>query len=228
MDIRKLFLGIFGFLVIILLYMIFFSSSGKSKNDKKRQKGKAVAGLFLGGPLSDDNMERKLKGFRDPNASLEGSSFWKDGVDTSEPNSVTTNAEEGENPINPQTGKPYDNETMEQFAQLTLLFPENDLIPKKQTVSYKEAQAKKQAEISKATAAYIGGNPTKEDVRLHFGSQEKVFKDRMEIIEYLVEIQKEEGELDKDGQLKKILDGAKEQQKQFEQQKAEAYAKYGI
>ncbi|MDX1959348.1 MAG: hypothetical protein SFU98_12285 [Leptospiraceae bacterium] len=228
MDIRKLFLGIFGFFVIILLYMIFFSSSSKSKNDQWHKKTKAYSVLYLGGPLSNENIEKRLKGFRDPNVSVIETEFGRAGTNTSEPDPVTANVEEGENPINPQTGKPYDNETMEQFAQLTLQFPENELIPKKQTTSYKEAQAKRYAEISKATAAYISGNPTKEDVRLHFSSQEKVFKDRMEIIEYLVELQKEEGELDKDGQLKKILDGAKEQQKQFEQLKAEAYAKYGI
>jgi len=210
----------------MLLYMIFFSS-GDSDGKLKKKKNKAVAGLFFGGPLSEENFAKRL-GTRDPNVSLEGSQFWKDGVNNSEPDQVSNSANEGENPINPQTGKPYDNETMEQFAQLTLLFPENDLIPKKMTPEMKADKERKTAEVGKATAAYVNGNPTKDDVKLHFSTQEKALKDRMEIIEYLVNIQKEEGEVDKDGQLQKILEGAKEQEKMFEQQRNEAYAKYGI
>jgi 3-oxoacyl-(acyl-carrier-protein) synthase len=228
MDIRKFFFIIFVIMAVLLSYMILFSSAGGS--GKKTRLKKDMRSLLLGGgDMASNDPNYMKKGYRNYDKSVFDSDFGKDGFKPlTEEEIAQTNAVQGEIPVNPQTGKPYDNETMEQFEQLATVFPENGLIPKRITPEGKIRKEKENQDLAKATAALGSGTPSREDLRLHFGNQEKIIKDRLEIIEYLVDLQKEDGDVDKDGQLKKILEGAKEQQKALETQKEDMYKKYGF
>lgn len=227
MDIRKLFLLIGGFFIILLLYLIF--STGSSEPKKKKSRSEEISQLLMGGG-GQVNSDGYKRGQRVPsNSSLFDSEFGKVGVNTNYVEDQNNpNQENMIVPFNPQTGKPYDEETMEQFDKLRLIFPGNDLIPRKYTKEQKAKKDEEDAKYAQATTAYLNNTATKEQVELYFNRQEKTLRDRLEIVEYLIDAQKEDGEYDKNGEFQKILDSTNEQLKNLENQKQEAFKKYGI
>ncbi len=227
MDIRKLFILSVGLISLILLYT-FFSSGGGEKKRKKLSADQLT--LLLGGgggSSSDSNIDKK--GFRkNPNSSVfDEGDFMNVGIDKNYEEESSGNNPKGDAPINPQTGKPYDDETMEQFDKLRLYFPGNDLIPKRMTPEDKQAKDNAAREMARIAMALQGNNATKNDVVYYYGAQEKILNDRVEINEYLIDAQKEDSSFNKDNQIQfdKILDGAKEQLKVLETQKEEALKK---
>ncbi len=229
MDIKKLFFILGSFLVLLLLYLIFNFGSAEPK--KKKARSKEISQLLMGGSENAD-MEPPRRGQRiRSNSSLFDSEFGKVGTNVNysdEESSTNTNKEDLIVPTNPQTGKPYDEETMEQFEKLRLIFPGNDLIPRKYTKEQKAKKDEEDAKYAQATSAYLNNNASKEQVELYFNRQEKTLRDRLEIVEYLIDAQKEDGEYDKNGEFQKILDSTNEQLKNLETQKQEAFKKYGI
>lgn len=229
MDIKKLFMLLGGVVFFGLVLLMFTGDSGSSHTKKSRSD--QLSSLLGGG--SGDSMDpgsvkrgQRIKS----NSSIFDSDFDKAGVNTnfSEEETPVAKESDGIAPINPQTQKPYDDKTMEEFDKLRLIFPGNELIPKKFS---KEEKAKKDQEDStyaQAMTAFMNNTANKGQVQVYFSKQEKVIKDRLEIVEYLIDVQKEDGEYDKDGQFQKILDGAKEQLKSLETQRDEAYRKYGL
>jgi hypothetical protein len=225
MTIRKLFFSIFLILSFIILYFTFFSSSEKKKSNKL---SKEQLSLLLGGGGSSEKSYNSGRGQRKTatNSIFDEGDFMKVGVSNSYEEEVAAK-EEGEIPINPQTGKPYDEETMEQFEQLRTIFPGNDLIPKKITQADKLEKEKSNKELSRIALAMSSSSATREDISFYYETQEKVIKDRIEIIEYLVDIEKEEGPLTTDQNIEfdKILAGTKEQMTNLQNQKEQALAK---
>ncbi len=221
-------------LLILSLILIIVTKDRKGKNREITKK--AAASALFGGMTADNmtnpclNSEGKpIAGCRNNQKGLfdenDPESFMgTKGLDFSE-NAAKNADNDGEYPMNPQTGKPYDEEAMQQFDELRKSFPQNDLIPKKSTKADKERKAEKDALAIKAMNAFTSGKYTAEDVSIHFETQSKAVKDRIEIIDFLIESQKDEGEKDKDGQFQKILDGAKDQLKQVEAQRDEALSK---
>jgi hypothetical protein len=227
---RSLIISIVLFLIFII---IAFSLSGGKKKIKTINKNTAKNLLLSGGPTEEslrcantpgcvDRRSAKSLFDCDPN---DKSCFGNtSGVVYLDEETKTASAE-GENPMNPQTGKPYDDEAMEQFNELKKLFPTNDLIPKKMTKDDLEKKKVNDERLMKAMNAVAAGKFTREDAIFHYDNQIKNTKDRIEIIEYLIQSQKDDGEVDKDGQFQKILDSTKEQLKQVEAQKSEALTK---
>ncbi len=221
--------GILGIVVLVFLvigYFAFFSGEKK----KKRVESKKLSMLLGGGSGGDgeDGGEKK-RGRRNNNGSVIDSEFGKSGL----PNvpyteeEASANAAQGEIPINPQTGKPWEEDAMQQFDELRKLFADNELIPKRATKEEKAKQIQLEEKWNKAQTAVNSGTFTRDDLDTHFSHQKKVVEDRLQIIEYLMEAQKEDGEVDKDGQFQKILDGTKDQMKQLDTQREELSKKLG-
>lgn len=228
MDIRKLFLILGGCLVALILYLIF--STGSAETKKKKTRSEEISQLLMGGSSVGESEPLKRGQRVRSNSSLFDSEFAKAGtnVNYAEEDTNTVSNDDMIVPINPQTGKPYDEETMEQFDKLRLIFPGNDLIPRKYTKEQKAKKDEEDAKYAQATTAYLNNTATKEQVELYFNRQEKTLRDRLEIVEYLIDAQKEDGEYDKNGEFQKILDSTNEQLKNLEIQKQEAFKKYGI
>ncbi len=138
-----------------------------------------------------------------------------------------TDGVEGEIPINPQTGKPYPEEAMKQFDRLREYFPDNDLIPRRLTPELKAKQEMEAARMAEATRKVMGGTASKGDLDYYYGSLEKQAKDRLEIIEYLIDTQGGADE-EMDKKFKEVLDGIKAQMAQIQEEKEEAYKRAGF
>lgn len=228
MDIRKLFFILGACLVVLVVYLIF--NTGSTETKKKKARSEEISQLLIGSSSTSESGSLKRGQRVRSNSSLFDSEFAKAGtnVNYSEEDTSTANKDDLIVPINPQTGKPYDEETMEQFDKLRLIFPGNDLIPRKYTKEQKAKKDEEDAKYAQATTAYLNNTASKEQVELYFNRQEKTLRDRLEIIEYLIDAQKEDGEYDKNGEFQKILDSTNEQLKNLETQKQEAFKKYGI
>ncbi len=230
MDTRKFFLIVGSGIILVLIILMFTPESSSSK--KRKSRSEQISNLLAGGSGTDSIDPSSFKrGQRiKSDSSVFDSGFDKAGINTNFTDEENTTSSDSGTivPINPQTGKPYDEETMEQFDKLRLIFPENDLIPRKLTKEEKAKKDQEDAAYAQATTAYLNNSATKEQVLLYFNKQEKIIKDRLEIVEYLIDMQKEDGEYDKDGQFQRILDSAKEQLQNLETQKQEAFKKYGL
>lgn len=210
--------------------MYTFFTSGTKEKKKKRLSADQLT-LLLGGSSSGSNSGSggEKKGFRkNSNSSVfDEGDFMNVGIDKNYEENSGSNSEKGEAPINPQTGKPYDDDTMEQFDKLRLYFPGNDLIPKRMTREERDAKDFAAKEMARIAVSMQSGQASSNDVSYYYGAQEKVLNDRIEIIEYLIEAQKEDNSFNKDNQIQfdKILDGAKDQLKMLETQKETALQK---
>lgn len=213
--------------VLVLVVGYFAFSTGEKK--KRKVESKKLGSILLGGSVSDsEGSFEKRRGRKNNNASLDNSSFWDHGFNPAkEEDSSSSNKEQGDTPINPQTGKPWEEDAMQQFDELRKLFADNDLIPRRMSKDDKIKQAQLEERWNKAQNAVNSGTFTRDDLDTHFSHQKKVIEDRLQIIEYLMEAQKEDGEPDKDGQFQKILDGTKEQMKQLEAQRDDLSKKLG-
>jgi hypothetical protein len=225
MDLKKLYILFISLISIILIYTFFTSGS----NEKKKKKLSAdQLSLLLGGGGSGSVNDSTKRGYRkNPNSSVfDEGDFMNVGINKDYEEEASTNPK-GEAPLNPQTGKPYDDETMEQFEKLRLYFPGNDLIPKRMTPEEKLVKERETAEMARIAISLQSGKATTKDVTLYYGGQEKVLNDRVEIIEYLIEAQKEDSSFNKDNQIQFdiILNGAKDQLKNLESEKIEALKK---
>ena len=225
MDLKKLYILFISLISIILLYT--FLTSGSTEKKKKKLSADQLS-LLLGGGGSGSVNETTKRGYRkNPNSSVfDEGDFMNVGVNKDYDEETTTNPK-GEAPLNPQTGKPYDDETMEQFEKLRLYFPGNDLIPKRMTPEEKLIKERETAEMARIAVSLQSGKASNKDVTVYYSGQEKVLNDRVEIIEYLIEAQKEDSSFNKDNQIQfdKILEGAKDQLKNLETEKIEALKK---
>lgn len=130
-SIRKLVIYSGISISLIVLVWILFSSEDSSEKERKSKEADSVA-LLLGGGGSSSPSSGSSGG--KTNESIFDSSFYKSGKgeyiesDKGEPKEADPNAADADNPVNPQTNKPYTNEEMERFSQLRERFPDNSLI----------------------------------------------------------------------------------------------------
>ncbi|MCB1178633.1 MAG: hypothetical protein KDK36_13695 [Leptospiraceae bacterium] len=229
MDIKKLLIGGLSVVLVLLVYTMF--SGGDDSSKKKKSDSQQLTAVLLGGP-SGGNDGGGRRGHRvHDGKSIFDSDFASAGVNY-DYEYVEDNAENpNENmvvPVNPQTGKPYDNETMDQFEKLTLVFPGNSLIPKRMSKEEKAQKDQENTTYANATAAVLNKTASKEQVVMYYEKQEKTVKDRLEIIEYLIDAQDDDGNSEQTEQFQKILKGAKEQLENIEKQKTQAFQEFGI
>ncbi len=207
--------------------MFFFESAPKKK---KNLKSEDLSFLFSGVKSSNRDSQGDEKIGVDRTKSVFDSDFFKSGkISYDEPDASDAHpTPQGEIPLNPQTGKPYSEEAMEQFDSLREKFPGNDLIPKRQTPESKAEKARQDEKFAKVTNAVMTKTANTSEIKDYYKLHEKSAKDRLDIIEYLVQSQKESGEEDEGGQFQKILDGIKSQYDQIKKEKESAYRNAGI
>lgn len=226
-------LTIIGVAFISLLMIVFyfvFSGEDESEKKSKSKKSQDIA-VLLGG--SNSGQGNSGSSNAKSTGSVFDSDFYKSGKlkteDTNSAQNPSPNKKaSGDNPVNPQTGQPYPDEAMDQFEELNQRFPNNDLIPRRVTPEQKAERAKKDIEITKATQAVLSNNATNDDLKLYYNSQEKSIKDRLQVVEYLIEVEKDEGPIGDAGQVKKILDGTKAQMQEVLKKKEDAFKQRGI
>jgi len=217
-------------LTLLTLFFIFilltFTGGNEEEKRKKDQKSKALSYLLQGG--ARDNRSANPLGVRGEDAeSIFDSDYYKSGAMKYEEEQKLANANEGEIPINPATGKPYPAEAMESFDELRELFPENDLIPRRLTPELKAKQDQFNQKLTQATNVVFGGSASANDIQFYYNHVKKQGNDRMEIINYLIESQGgDDPEMDK--KFQEILTNIKFQNEQVDKEMANAYQKAGL
>ena len=139
--------GVLGIVILVFLvvgYFAFFSGEKKKKRVESKKLSLLLGG-GSGGNAEDGSFEKK-RGRRNNNSSVFESDFGKSGLPqfVEEESNSPEGGQQGDIPINPQTGKPWEEDAMQQFDELRKLFSGNDLIPRRAT---KEDQAK-QAQLA--------------------------------------------------------------------------------
>ncbi|MEM7183801.1 MAG: hypothetical protein AAF518_23045 [Spirochaetota bacterium] len=211
---KKKYLIIFSSIasVILLYYVLFTSEAPLDKPQKNPQKGGGDLASLLSSSSSKANTNRNGEIITAQETSLFEEDGFFDTTGFEEENDTGNHPiPQGEAPVNPQTGKPYPAEAMRQFDSIRKLMPDNDLIPRRMTPSQKEEKKRKTAANLKITQKVNTNKASQEEAEQHFQNQEKVLKDRLQIINYLIEKQEEEGFIDEDGKFKKVLEGTKKQ-----------------
>ncbi|MBE7410774.1 MAG: hypothetical protein L6Q54_14610 [Leptospiraceae bacterium] len=213
--------------VVGIFYLLFFYEGEPKK--KANLKSNELGFLFTGNTNQSNSTGNDRIGV-DRSKSIFDSDFYKSGKLSYEEieNNEAHPTPQGDIPINPQTGKPYSEEAMEQFDSLREKFPGNDLIPQRLTPEMRANKNKDSERIAKITNNVTNKTANNSEIREYYKFQEKSVKDRLEIIEYLVQSQKESGEEDEGGQYQKIMDTIKEQANQVAREKESAFRSAGI
>ncbi|EKR73885.1 hypothetical protein LEP1GSC021_1799 [Leptospira noguchii str. 1993005606] len=227
-SIRKLVIYSGISVALIALVWVLFSSEDSSEKERKSKEADSVA-LLLGGSSSSSGSSGGKT-----NESIFDSSFYKSGKgEYIEPGKGETkeadpNAADADNPVNPQTNKPYTNEEMERFSQLRERFPDNSLIPKKLSPAEKEAKRQEDSRIAEAARNVFARTATQDQIRSYYQNMEKQTQDRMDIINYLVDLQKGSGEEETEKKLNNIQESIKNQLQQVQKEKENAFKQAGM
>ncbi|EPG67501.1 hypothetical protein ACE5IS_04705 [Leptospira wolffii] len=234
-SVRKL-LFIAGIVIVLFasLPFLFWTDDEKSEVDAKRSEADALAGLFGGGSGSSSS---NSSGRGSAGKSLFESDFFNAGKgEYREPEQAAggnqenkpQDAADSDNPVNPQTGKPYTNEEMDRFQQLKERFPNNSLLPTKLSPAEKEQKKQLEQRVSEATRAVLSRTASKEQVVTYYDFMEKQSKDRLEIVKYLVDIQKGSGDPEQEKKLETIQQTMIQQLEQVQKDKQRAYEQAGL
>lgn len=214
--------------LIGLFFLILLMLGGEDEEELRRKKERSSQALALFGGGSGNPKGTNRLGVRgEDSGSIFDSDYYNAGGMRYEDDPNIAASDSGEVPINPQTGKPYPPEAMQAFEELREQFPDNDLIPKRMTPEEKQKQADLNQKIARATNSVFGGNANATDLTLYYGHVRKQGKDRLEIINYLIESQGgDDPEMDK--KFQEILKNIQYQNEQIEKEAANAFAKAGL
>ncbi|XDD43886.1 hypothetical protein AB3N58_05930 [Leptospira sp. WS60.C2] len=214
--------------LIGLFFLILLMLGGEDEEELRRKKERSSQALALFGGGSGNPKGTNRLGVRgEDSGSIFDSDYYNAGGMRYEDDPSIAASDSGEVPINPQTGKPYPPEAMQAFEELREQFPDNDLIPKRMTPEEKQKQADLNQKIARATNSVFGGNANATDLTLYYGHVRKQGKDRLEIINYLIESQGgDDPEMDK--KFQEILKNIQYQNEQIEKEAANAFAKAGL
>ncbi|TGM62741.1 hypothetical protein EHQ94_02750 [Leptospira meyeri] len=214
--------------LIGLFFLILLVMGGEDEEEARRKKERGSQALALFGGGSSNPKGTNRLGVRGEDAgSIFDSDYYSAGGMRYEEDGNLAGSESGEIPINPQTGKPYPPEAMQAFEELREQFPDNDLIPKRTTAEEKKKAAEFNQKLSRATNSVFGGNANATDVALYYNHVRKQGKDRLEIINYLIESQGgDDPEMDK--KFQEILKNIQYQNEQVEKEAAGAFEKAGL
>ncbi|PJZ46004.1 LIC_20245 family lipoprotein [Leptospira brenneri] len=214
--------------LIGLFFLILLVMGGEDEEEARRKKERSSQALALFGGGSNNPKGTNRLGVRgEDSGSIFDSDYYNAGGMRYEEDSNLASSEAGEVPINPQTGKPYPPEAMQAFEELREQFPDNDLIPKRLTPEDKQKQSEFNQKLTRATNSVFGGTPNATDITLYYNHVRKQGKDRLEIINYLIESQGgDDPEMDK--KFQEILKSIQFQNEQVEKEATNAYQKAGI
>lgn len=222
------------FLVVIslpaLIFIGYYLLSYIEDNKKKQASAKLekLNLLFIKDNLEDESKNKTSRNIFE-------SFFWdNNGVCSGFPNGLLYTDEQelldnasntADAQLNPNTGKPWSIDAMQQFEEIRKVMPDNEILPRMLTKKEKQKQFQQYEKYSKAYNAVDKVKYTREDLEIYFGHQKKIIQDRKQIIEYIFELEKESGILYDDKEFQKILIQDKSQLEQIEIQEKELLKK---
>ncbi len=130
--------------------------------------------------------------------SLFDSQFWEVGAATEaiEDEPVEAVPQDGEpdilepanpnNPVNPTTGEAYPDRVMKVFNNLRKKFPNNTMIPRRKTPEEKAAETAERNQIFSMQSLIAQGKATEEQVNQFYDYQMKQYRDRAELVDYVL------------------------------------------
>ncbi|PJZ70390.1 hypothetical protein CH373_12005 [Leptospira perolatii] len=225
-----LFIGGFVAIFSVLLVVLFWTDDPADSKADKRGEADAVATLLGGGSSRSSGGNGSVG----PAGSVFDSDFYKAGKGEyieqeakDGQNQDKGDQTDADNPVNPQTGKPYTNEEMDRFHQLKERFPTNSLIPVKMNSAEKEKKKQLELKVSEATRAVLSRTASKEQVSTYYDYMEKQSMDRLEIVAYLVDLQKGSGDEEQEKKLDAIKSSLEKQLEQVQKDKQKAMEQGG-
>ena len=236
---KKIFIFSFmGIIILSLIYLLFSPSeevaldndSYKDEVAAKQPKKKRNLSVLLGGGSGSNssNSNSGKDGFESGDSLFE-SDFYKAGNATYDESEESENfVPQGDIPVDPNTGEPYTPEVMAEFDMIRKDLPNNDLIPKRLTPEEKEVRDRKNSELETAAQAVSGGEASRNQIIIHYEYVEKQALDRLELIEYIMENDDPDREVEGGVKIRDIFDNIKQQLEQVRKEKDEAFAQAGI
>ncbi len=173
-----------------LIFLLFGGGeSGNEDQDAAANEDKALTALFGGGGDTAGGSATEGKSVFESDF-FKNHSYGRTGDEGAVPgpqdNDILDPVSEG-NPINPATGTPYTDSVMKQFEDLAEKFPGNSIIPRRLTEEEKAAQEADRQKLSQLAAAVNKGEASAEDVNFYYDQQAKPVKDRLELLDYVIE-----------------------------------------
>lgn len=126
------------------------------------------------------------------------------------------------NPINPVTGQRYPDSAMRVFDRLRERFPNNSLLPKRESPEDKQAGDQSRMRILGTHGLIARGEATPEQVNEFYDFQAKGAQDRVELIRYVMEEKGDQMSADVREQYTKLLTMSEDQLKGIEAQRESA------
>lgn len=216
----------FFIIAVIFAAIIVWTAPDDTRPGEVDSEKEAVVAIFGGGS------SRRSSGADAP-ASVFDSKFWETGVGKSaipdesgpappeEEPEILEKASEG-NPINPQTGLPYTDEQMSQFDTLRKRFPGNSIIPQRITPERQQQLEEERRRIVEIQQRITARKASVDDITTFYDFQMKGLKDRVELLEYVLEKMGDEMDDDMKSKYSAVLEGNKKQIQNLEEQKKKA------
>lgn len=186
-----------------------------------------IGGGVASGPAIPDN----------DSGSLFNSDFWQVGAAEGpiEDEPLEAAPQEGEpdilepanpnNPTNPMTGEVYPDRVMKVFNNLRKKFPNNSMIPKTQTAGGKAAEAAERNKVFSLQSLIAQGKASEEQVSTFYSYQMKQYKDRAELVDYVLSEKSATMSPEIKQQYQKIQTMTATQLSSFEKQRQQALAR---
>ncbi len=92
-----------------------------------------------------------------------------------------------DNPKNPQTGRPYSNSSMKQFAALRKRFPNNSIIPRKKTPEQIKQEKDDRMKMFALQSQVVTGKASPEEINKYYEFRTRPVRDRVELLSYVVD-----------------------------------------
>ena len=183
--------------VICLLVAVYFITTGDVPEAARGGKSTALAGGVKDGGAGSGG----AAGRGDDAQSVFESQFFLGGVPSKpiEDESKLRQSGEGgdepdildpadkDNPVNPQTGRPYPNSVMGQFSKLREKFPNNSIIPKKKTPEDKARETEERKQMFGLQTLVAQGQATPEQITQYYDMRGRDIKDRIELLDYVLQ-----------------------------------------
>ncbi|MCR9140639.1 MAG: hypothetical protein NXI24_00090 [bacterium] len=225
------------YLALCSLVAIYFMFTGGAQSEPSSEADD-LAALLSGQTDQIGGGDEVRTGIPDNDSgSLFNSEFWEVGAAQGpiEDEPLEARPEDGEpdilepanpnNPKNPMTGEVYPDRVMKVFNNLRKRFPNNSMIPKRQTPEEKAAEATERNKVFGLQSLIAQGKATEEQVSTFYNYQMKQYKDRAELVDYVLTEKGATMSPDIKQQYQKIQQMTATQLQSFEKQREQALAR---
>lgn len=218
---------LFVFFCLALFVAVMAVPGRGAKRGASSEEGGGVLALFGGGPPAKPRAEQ---------GSLFQSDFWRQGVSdkpiADDPAGPGKRGDEPDlleptsdgNPVNPETGRPYSDQVMEQFADLRKKFPNNSIIPRRRSPDDVRKEEAERAEVYGLQSRIFQNQASSQEIDTFYDFQAKGIKDRLELLEYVLAEQSGTMSADIKAKYDQIVSMNKNQLQSFEEARKRAKA----